>query len=70
LGSGGVAETIGRAQGSDPAAVKAAAVAGTPTGRFTHPAEVAQLVLLLASETAGNITGAEVLIDGGLVSIL
>jgi NAD(P)-dependent dehydrogenase (short-subunit alcohol dehydrogenase family) len=70
LGSGGVAETIGRAQGSDPAAVKAAAVAGTPTGRFTHPAEVAQLVLLLASETAGNITGADVLIDGGLVSTL
>jgi NAD(P)-dependent dehydrogenase (short-subunit alcohol dehydrogenase family) len=70
LGPGGVAETLGRAQGSDPAAVKAAAVAGTPTGRFTHPSEVAQLVLLLGSETAGNITGADVLIDGGMVSTL
>jgi NAD(P)-dependent dehydrogenase (short-subunit alcohol dehydrogenase family) len=70
LGSGGVAETIGRAQGADPAAVKAAAVAGTPTGRFTHSAEVAQVVLLLASETAGNITGTDVLIDGGMVSTL
>jgi NAD(P)-dependent dehydrogenase (short-subunit alcohol dehydrogenase family) len=70
LGPGGVAETVARAQGSDPAAVQAAAVAGTPTGRFTHPAEVAQLVLFLASETAGNITGADVLIDGGLVSSL
>lgn len=68
LGPGGVAETVGRAQGADPAAVKAAAVAGTPTGRFTHPSEVAQLVLLLASETAGNITGADVLIDGGMVT--
>jgi hypothetical protein len=29
---------------------------------------VAQLVLLLASETAGNVTGADVLIDGGMVT--
>ncbi len=70
LGSGGVAETLAQAQGIDPTTVKAAAVAGTPTGRFTRPAEVAQLVLLLASETAGNITGTDVLIDGGLVTSL
>ena len=68
LGPGGVADTIGRAQGADPASVRAAAVAGTPTSRFTRPSEVAQLVLLLCSETAGNITGADVLIDGGMVS--
>jgi NAD(P)-dependent dehydrogenase (short-subunit alcohol dehydrogenase family) len=68
LGAGGVAETIGQAQGIDPGAVKAAAVSGTPTGRFTRPAEVAQLVLLLASNTAGNVTGADVLIDGGMVT--
>lgn len=67
LGPGGVAETVGRARGTDAADVRAAAVSGTPTGRFTRPAEVAQLVLLLASETAGNITGADVLIDGGMV---
>jgi NAD(P)-dependent dehydrogenase (short-subunit alcohol dehydrogenase family) len=70
LGPGGVAETLAQAQKSDPAAVKAAAVADTPTGRFTHPSEVAQLVLLLASESAGNITGADVLIDGGMVNTL
>jgi NAD(P)-dependent dehydrogenase (short-subunit alcohol dehydrogenase family) len=70
LGPGGVAETLGKARGLDPAIVKTAAVSGTPTGRFTRPAEVAQLVLLLASETAGNITGADVLIDGGMVSTL
>ncbi|HET7821622.1 MAG TPA: oxidoreductase [Ornithinibacter sp.] len=68
LGAGGVAETIGRARGLDPAAVRQAAVAGTPTGRFTRPTEVAQLVLFLCSAAAGNVTGADVLIDGGLVT--
>ncbi|GAA1866811.1 SDR family oxidoreductase [Pseudonocardia ailaonensis] len=70
LGAGGVAETLGKAQGADPAAIRAAAVAGTPTGRFSRPSEVAQLVLLLASETAGNVTGADVVIDGGMVGTL
>jgi NAD(P)-dependent dehydrogenase (short-subunit alcohol dehydrogenase family) len=68
LGPGGVAETVGRAQGLDPTAVRDAAVAGTPTGRFTRPGEVADLVLMLASEAAGNITGCDVLIDGGMVT--
>jgi NAD(P)-dependent dehydrogenase (short-subunit alcohol dehydrogenase family) len=68
LGPGGVAETVGRAQGLDPAAVKNAAVADTPTRRFSRPDEVAQVVLLLASGTAGNVTGCDVLIDGGMVT--
>ncbi|RZS91766.1 NAD(P)-dependent dehydrogenase (short-subunit alcohol dehydrogenase family) [Motilibacter rhizosphaerae] len=68
LGAGGVADTLGRAQGVDPAAVRAAAVEGTATRRFTRPEEVAQVVLLLASESAGNVTGADVLIDGGMVT--
>lgn len=70
LGHGGVAETVAQAQGTDPATVRAAAVAGTPTGRFTRPAEVADLVLLLAAGTTGNITGTDVLIDGGMVTTL
>ena len=70
LGHGGVAETVGQAQGLDPAAVKTAAVAGTATERFTRPDEVADLVLLLASGTVGNITGTDVLIDGGMVTTL
>ena len=32
------------------------------------PSEVAQIVLLLAAETAGNVTGTDVLIDGGMVT--
>jgi NAD(P)-dependent dehydrogenase (short-subunit alcohol dehydrogenase family) len=70
LGPGGVAERIGGAQGVDPETVRQAAVAGTPTERFTRPEEVAQIVLLLASETAGNVTGADLLIDGGMVTTI
>jgi NAD(P)-dependent dehydrogenase (short-subunit alcohol dehydrogenase family) len=70
LGPGGVAETVGRAQGLDPAAVREAAVADTPTRRFTSPDEVAQMVLLLASGTSGNVTGCDVLIDGGMVTTM
>ncbi|MEU6341964.1 oxidoreductase [Streptomyces sp. NPDC046977] len=38
---------------------------GISTGRITEPHEVADLVLFLASPVAANITGTEVLIDGG-----
>ena len=70
LGSGGVAETIAGVAGSTPDAVAAAAVADTPTRRFTEPGEVADLVLFLASPRAGNITGADFAIDGGLKTTL
>ena len=70
LGGGGVAETLAGAAGSTPAAVADAAVAGTPTGRFTQPYEVADLVLFLASPRAGNITGADFAIDGGMKTTL
>jgi hypothetical protein len=39
-------------------------------GLWPHASEVADLVVLLASERAGNVTGAEVLIDTGLVKTL
>ena len=45
-------------------------MADTPTGRFTQPDEVADLVLFLASPRAGNITGADFAIDGGLKTTL
>jgi NAD(P)-dependent dehydrogenase (short-subunit alcohol dehydrogenase family) len=70
LGTGGVAETLAGAANSTPGAVATAAVAGTPTGRFTEPGEVADLVLFLASPRAGNITGADFAIDGGLKTTL
>jgi NAD(P)-dependent dehydrogenase (short-subunit alcohol dehydrogenase family) len=67
LGAGGVAETFAAGSGGDPAAVADGAVAGSATKRFTTPEEVADLVLLLASGRAGNITGADYVIDGGLI---
>ena len=67
LGKEGVAAAVGRATGADPAAVREQAIAGIPSGRFSKPEEVATLVALLASPRTANVTGANYVIDGGLV---
>jgi NAD(P)-dependent dehydrogenase (short-subunit alcohol dehydrogenase family) len=67
LGDDGVAATVGRATGTDADAVRRQAVAGIPMGRFTTPREVATLVTLLASPRMANVTGANWVIDGGLI---
>jgi NAD(P)-dependent dehydrogenase (short-subunit alcohol dehydrogenase family) len=67
LGDSGVAQTVSQATGSQPDEVARQAASQMVTGRFTQPAEVADLVLFLASSRAGNITGADFTIDGGLV---
>ena len=41
--------------------------AGIPSGRFTTPEEVATLVVMLASPRTANVTGANYVIDGGLI---
>ena len=46
----------------------AAFVADTPLRRFGRPEEVAALAVLLASDQAGYVTGAEFVIDGGLLA--
>jgi NAD(P)-dependent dehydrogenase (short-subunit alcohol dehydrogenase family) len=70
LGAAGVAATVSAATGTDPKDVAGQAASQMVTGRFTTAAEVADLVLFLASERAANITGADYAIDGGLVQTL
>lgn len=70
LGADGVAQTVARAGGADPEAIAEQVAAGTVTGRFTRPDEVADLAVVLASDRTGNITGADFAIDGGLVQTL
>jgi NAD(P)-dependent dehydrogenase (short-subunit alcohol dehydrogenase family) len=46
----------------------AALVADTPLKRFGKPDEVAALAVMLASDEATYVTGAELSIDGGLLA--
>lgn len=43
------------------------AEAGMILGRFTEPEEIAAMVVLLASEQAGSVTGSDWIIDGGML---
>jgi NAD(P)-dependent dehydrogenase (short-subunit alcohol dehydrogenase family) len=70
LGSDGVAATVSHATGAKPDDVQSQAAAQSVTGRFSQPAEVADLILYLASDQAANITGSDFTIDGGLVPTL
>jgi NAD(P)-dependent dehydrogenase (short-subunit alcohol dehydrogenase family) len=67
LGEHGVAETIAAATGVDADTARATVTAGIATGRFSTPEEVATLVAILASQRTANVTGANYVIDGGLI---
>jgi NAD(P)-dependent dehydrogenase (short-subunit alcohol dehydrogenase family) len=70
LGEHGVAATVAAATGVDAATAReqiVAGIGGFATGRFTTPEEVATLIVLLASARLGNVTGANFVIDGGLL---
>jgi NAD(P)-dependent dehydrogenase (short-subunit alcohol dehydrogenase family) len=67
LGEHGVAETIAKATGTDAETIRESATAAIATGRFTTPQEVATLVTMLASDRTANVTGANYVIDGGLI---
>ena len=68
LGQTGVAATFAGAQRTEPDAVVRQVSESTATKRFSRPDEVADLVIFLASGRAGNVTGSDFVIDGGLVS--
>ena len=70
LGKGGVADTVATATGTDADTAREQVVAGIggfATGNFTQPEEVANIVAFLASDRSANVTGANYLIDGGLI---
>jgi NAD(P)-dependent dehydrogenase (short-subunit alcohol dehydrogenase family) len=50
---------------TDPASVGDRYQSNIPIGRYGTPEEVANLVLFLCSDLAGNITGAQYVVDGG-----
>lgn len=62
---GGLADGFAAARGQTADEVRAEFASSAPTGRFTTPEEVADLVVFLASDRAGNITGSDYRIDGG-----
>ena len=66
LGAGGVAERVAAATGGSPEQVRAGAESAMPTGRFTRPEEVADLIAILASPRFPNLTGSDFVIDGGM----
>ncbi|MEU7857043.1 SDR family oxidoreductase [Nonomuraea sp. NPDC049141] len=67
FGEEGVAATVARATGSAAGDIVAKAAHDSVSGRFSRPEEVADLVLLLASDRTANVTGADFTVDGGLV---
>jgi NAD(P)-dependent dehydrogenase (short-subunit alcohol dehydrogenase family) len=70
LGDHGVAATVAAMTGVDADTAREQVVAGIggfATGRFTRPDEVAALAAMLASDRVGNVTGENVVIDGGLI---
>lgn len=54
--------------GPDRSKREAAMVADTPLRRFGRPEEVAALAVMLASDEAAYMTGAELTIDGGILA--
>ena len=55
-------------QGADRETIMANYVADTPLQRFGKPEEVAAVAVMLASDTATYMTGAELNLDGGLLA--
>ena len=65
---GGVADGLARARGQTADEVRADLASVAPTGRFTTPEEVADVVLFLAGNCSENTTGSDYRIDGGYVA--
>ncbi|HEX3815977.1 MAG TPA: glucose 1-dehydrogenase [Mycobacteriales bacterium] len=66
VGPGAVATPINKSTMDDPAKMKALDAA-IPMGRMAQPAEIADLVVFLASDKGGYATATTVFIDGGIM---
>ena len=54
---------------SHPDAVRERYQSGIPSGRYTTPEEVAAVVLFLCSDLAGNVNGAQWVVDGARTAV-
>ena len=70
LGEGGLADQAAAARGVSREDVLEAAAGKIPRGRFGTPQEVADVIVFLCSERAGNVAGAAWSADGGSVNII
>jgi NAD(P)-dependent dehydrogenase (short-subunit alcohol dehydrogenase family) len=59
----------GQLNPSDPESVGNRYKAALPLGRYGTPEEVANVVLFLCSDLAGNISGAQYVVDGGRTAV-
>jgi NAD(P)-dependent dehydrogenase (short-subunit alcohol dehydrogenase family) len=66
LGADGVASQMAAISGSTPDDVAEAVAASTPLRRFINPEEIANCICFIASPRASAVTGAELVVDGGL----
>ena len=55
--------------GADPAENRKARISNTPMGEVGEPLDIANGILFLASDEAKHMTGAELVIDGGLTAV-
>ena len=65
-----VAARLAKSQGGDAAALIARRNARTPTGRMGDAWDVAWAAVYLASDEAKFVTGAEIVVDGGLTATI
>ena len=69
-GDGGLADQAAAASGTTRDEALAAAAAKVPLGRLGTPEEIADVIVFLCSERAGNVAGAAWSADGGAVNVI